>query len=114
MPFLSPGDLPDPGIEPWFPELLAVFLLTELPGKDRWVYFAVIYLVIDFVFLCVLILFSTKERKKKDSQERDTSIINTGLSTEMESLILTSWETTKFREKLRRKLTCAKAIHRDP
>ena len=65
MPFLSPGDLPGPGIEPRSPALQADFLLTELPGKNRWVCFAVIYLVIDFVFLCVHILFSRKERKKK-------------------------------------------------
>ena len=87
--FPSPGDLPGPGIEPRSPALQANFLLTELPGKNRWVCFAVIYLVIDFVFLCVHILFSRKDRKKKDNQERDTSIINTGLSTETESLILT-------------------------
>ena len=30
--FLSPGDLPDPGIEPAFPALKADSLLTESPG----------------------------------------------------------------------------------
>ena len=34
LPFLSPGDLPDPRIEPWSPALQAVSLLTELPGKE--------------------------------------------------------------------------------
>ena len=33
MPFPSPGDLPDPGIEPGSPTLLADSLLTEPPGK---------------------------------------------------------------------------------
>ena len=30
LPFPSPGDLPDPGIEPWSPALQADSLLTEL------------------------------------------------------------------------------------
>ena len=33
LPFPSPGDLPDPGIEPWSPTLLAGALLSEPPGK---------------------------------------------------------------------------------
>ena len=33
LPFPSPGDLPDPGIEPWSPALQADSLLTELQGK---------------------------------------------------------------------------------
>jgi len=33
LPFPSPGDLPDPGIEPRSPALQAVSLPTELPGK---------------------------------------------------------------------------------
>ena len=33
MPFPAPGDLLDPGIEPWFPELQADALLSELLGK---------------------------------------------------------------------------------
>ena len=32
-PFPSPGDLPDPGIEPRSPALQADFLLPEPPGK---------------------------------------------------------------------------------
>ena len=34
LPFPSPGDLPDPGIEPRSPALLADALLSELPGKS--------------------------------------------------------------------------------
>ena len=33
LPFPSPGDLPDPGIEPRSPALQADALLTELLGK---------------------------------------------------------------------------------
>ena len=44
LPFPSPGDLPDSGIEPWFPALQADPLPSEPP---RWPYeqirFAVLY-----------------------------------------------------------------------
>ena len=33
LPFLSPGDLRDPGIEPGFPALQADALPSEPPGK---------------------------------------------------------------------------------
>ena len=33
LPFPSPGDLPDLGIEPWFPALRAEALPSEPPGK---------------------------------------------------------------------------------
>ena len=33
LPFLSPGDLPNPGIEPRFPALQADTLPSEPPGK---------------------------------------------------------------------------------
>ena len=33
VPFPSPGDLPDPGIEPSFPALQAFSLPSEPPGK---------------------------------------------------------------------------------
>ena len=33
LPFSSPGDLPDPGIEPRSPALQADSLLSEPPGK---------------------------------------------------------------------------------
>ena len=35
LPFLSPGDLPDPGIEPRSPALQADALLLELLGKPQ-------------------------------------------------------------------------------
>ena len=38
LPFPSPGDLPDPGIEPRSPALQADTLPAELPGKPPSVY----------------------------------------------------------------------------
>ena len=35
LPFPTPGDLPDPGIESGSPELQADSLLSEPPGKPR-------------------------------------------------------------------------------
>ena len=35
LPFLSPGDLPNPGMEPRSPALQADALLSEPPGKPR-------------------------------------------------------------------------------
>ena len=35
LPFPSPGDLPDPGIEPRSPALQADALTSEPPGKPR-------------------------------------------------------------------------------
>ena len=34
LPFPSPGDLPDPGIEPWSPTLWADASPSEPPGKS--------------------------------------------------------------------------------
>ena len=36
LPFSSPGDLPDPGIQPLSPVLWADFLPSEPPGKPTW------------------------------------------------------------------------------
>ena len=33
LPFFSPGDLPDPGIEPESPALAGGFFITKPPGK---------------------------------------------------------------------------------
>ena len=38
LPFPSPGDLPDPGIEPRSPALWAEALPSELPGKPQYNY----------------------------------------------------------------------------
>ena len=36
LPFPSPGDLPEPGIEPGSPALQADALPSEPPGKSKW------------------------------------------------------------------------------
>ena len=36
LPFPSLGDLPDPGIEPWFPALQADSLPSDPPGTMSW------------------------------------------------------------------------------
>ena len=36
LPFPSPGDLPDPGIELASPALAGRFFTTEPPGKSSW------------------------------------------------------------------------------
>ena len=38
LPFPSPGDLPDPGIEPGSPALQADALLSETPGKPQLIF----------------------------------------------------------------------------
>ena len=35
LPFPSPGDLPDQGIQPWSPAFQADTLTSEPPGKSR-------------------------------------------------------------------------------
>ena len=35
LPFPSPGDLPDPGIEPVSPALAGGFFTAEIPGKPQ-------------------------------------------------------------------------------
>ena len=45
LPFPSPGDLPDPGIEPMSPALAGGFFTTEPPGKPK-------------ILLYVIVLFS--------------------------------------------------------
>ena len=37
LPFPSPGDLPNPGIEPMYPALAGGFFTTEPPGKPLFV-----------------------------------------------------------------------------
>ena len=48
LPFSSPGDLPDPGIEPRLPAFQPDSLLTELPGKPLfWVFLQMFLSVCD-------------------------------------------------------------------
>ena len=54
LPFPSPGDLPDPGLEPGSPTLQADVLLSEQPGKH--VSFQIIVFVLSDVYLGVELL----------------------------------------------------------
>ena len=45
LPFLSPGDLPDPGIEPRFPALQANALPSEPPGLEIAFFFFLFFLM---------------------------------------------------------------------
>ena len=49
LPCPSPGNLPNPGIEPRSPKLQADSLLSELPGKP--VYFVVVDDKTDHIYL---------------------------------------------------------------
>ena len=53
MPFLSPGDLPDPGIEPESPALAGGFITTEPPGKPQIKYLQLAKLPNDFLYISV-------------------------------------------------------------
>ena len=44
LPFLPPGDLPNPGIQPSSPALIGRFFTTEPPGKPAHVYICYYYL----------------------------------------------------------------------
>ena len=49
----SPGNLPDPGMEPWSPALQADSLLSELPGKPP------LQNMEHFTYLCVTLVQGT-------------------------------------------------------
>ena len=68
LSFPSPGDLPDPGTEPWPPALQGDSLLSEPPGKPPWGYqvwtqsqskqVSFYFLSVNFSFnLCIFLLF---------------------------------------------------------
>ena len=57
LPFPSPGDLPDPGIEPTSPTLQADSLPSEPPGKPS------VYDWLCLMFLLLLLLFLCSERR---------------------------------------------------
>ena len=52
LPFPSPGDLPDPGIEPGSPALQADALPSEPPGKPPWGLGLLYFLVQVTSWLC--------------------------------------------------------------
>ena len=69
LPFPSPGDLPDLGIEPWSPTLQADALTSEPPGKPYMYILIYIYLqryahkkymcVYTCIYICVCIHYSS-------------------------------------------------------
>ena len=69
MSFPSPGDLPNPGIEPRFSALQADSLLTELQGKSSLKMLKKkkpgIYLVVQWLRLCPSTCSGVVELKKK-------------------------------------------------
>ena len=54
LPFPSPGDLPDPGIEPRSPAFQADALTSEPPGKPNW---SIVDLQYCVSFRCMAVLF---------------------------------------------------------
>ena len=46
LPFLSPGDLPSPGIKPVSPALAGGFFTTEPPGKPKVLYTLLLYITV--------------------------------------------------------------------
>ena len=61
FPFPSPGDLPDPGIEPGSPALQADSSPPEPPGKPNFYLFTYafkIYLILkNIYFICLIFIF---------------------------------------------------------
>ena len=57
LPFSSPGDLPDPGIEPGSPTFQADALTSEPPGKER--------VILDILHICFIVLSSQNYMNNK-------------------------------------------------
>ena len=51
LPFFSPGDLPDPGIEPTS-ALQADSLLSDPPGKPEVMFYIILMHISHFMFFC--------------------------------------------------------------
>ena len=75
LPFSSPGDLPNPGIEPRLPALQAESLPSEPPGKpnklltDSLTYFSVYISVLRSCFSCYLEVLPTSQINTYLSQD---------------------------------------------
>ena len=55
LPFPSPGDLPDPGVEPRSPALQADALPSKPPGKSIYIY---IYIYYTLLYIKYILLFT--------------------------------------------------------
>ena len=71
LPFLPPGDLPNPGIEPVSPTLAGRFFPAELPGRTLITLSAVTKVIARF--LAVGWLLAMEEQSKDKKQESSGS-----------------------------------------
>ena len=55
LPFPSPGDLPDPGIEPTLPALAGRFFTAEILGKPKYIDIHIYIYIYMCVCLCVCV-----------------------------------------------------------
>ena len=60
LPFPSPEDLPDPGIEPGSPTLQANALPSEPPSA-----FIILNVLLKARYICVILLISLIEKEKR-------------------------------------------------
>ena len=58
LPFPSPGDLPDPGIEPRSPALQANALPSKPPGKSIYIYIYMYIYTYNFYIFKYILLYS--------------------------------------------------------
>ena len=66
LPFPSPGDLPDPGIEPTFPALQVDSLLSEPPGKPQ----ECSYIIVIYILMTQCKGFPDSARSKKKQKTK--------------------------------------------
>ena len=72
MPFLSPGDLPEPGIEPVSLALQADFLPTELLGKPLHFLIIAILTAVSLILLLQMVKSLVAQMVKHLSTMRET------------------------------------------
>ena len=94
LPFPSPGDLPDPGIEPWSPALEADTLTSEPPGKrcaySRYLIFAVWISYFPSLKLFEACFSNNKRAYKKYKRQGLKQDLNVNQASVSRSLIFTS------------------------
>ena len=70
LSFPSPGDLPDPGIEPWSPTLQADSLPFEPPGKPYY---------LSSLIICIVILYALNFYRKYCKEKKHSKYSNSFL-----------------------------------